>query len=516
MQEIRDTVDCGKKSLLRLPLQHFHLNIGLLHPNFNINFSGHRIFMTPCDALPLPSSLFIPCHPLALKSMLSLVILVAEVSCVDVVNQARRMRHKSKGCQALASVKLKKSETGAHKVFRAFGQSLPIRLSRTNLPTLKRFPYISFSTWFRHLVKNDELQRLVGVQDHLQIQDRLLKFWDHYFHVDKEHIIYDRHMAGDLCVSRTIPVLHHGDEGRGYKKRQLMVLATHGVLGMGSLHDQRMKEKGHLPLNYKGNTYLTHFLTCVLPISLYGDCPESFDHMLDVIACEFRDLFLNGIVVDGVKWWICCLGVKGDAPYLTKSGHFDRSFYRRPTAATSRTPCIGVCHLCCAGKEDWVQPVPYEDFGESPSWIQTIGLLKPYSELSPLFKIPFSYDGERCEAIFRFDLFHNWHSGIGKAFASSAAVNYLDLIEASSLEKKLEILTADFQMFCRKYRHSPYYKRLTKALFGINSLQDQPAGSWTKGDYTRLMCEWLEDSFPRFLDGRTADPLHLKMVLGLP
>ena len=272
---------------------------------------------------------------------------------MDVVQQARRMRKPSKGCKALAAVNLKKSETGCHTIFRQFGQSLPIKLSRTDLPTLKRFPYISFATWFRHLVQHDELDRLVGVKDRAEIEDRLLKFWDGYFHTQKTHILYDRHMNGDLCASRTIPVLHHGDEGRGYKKRQLMVLATHGLLGSGSLHDKKMDEVGHLPLNYKGNTFLTHFLTCVMPIGLYGDNPEAFDHMLEIIASEFNDLFLNGIVVDGVKWWICCLGVKGDAPYLTKSGNFDRSFYRRPTAPSSRTPCIGICHLCCAGKEDW-------------------------------------------------------------------------------------------------------------------------------------------------------------------
>ncbi len=434
---------------------------------------------------------------------------------MDVVQQARRMRKPSKGCKALAAVNLKKSETGCHTIFRQFGQSLPIKLSRTDLPTLKRFPYISFATWFRHLVQHDELDRLVGVKDRAETEDRLLKFWDGYFHTQKTHILYDRHMNGDLCASRTIPVLHHGDEGRGYKKRQLMVLATHGLLGSGSLHDKKMDEVGHLPLNYKGNTFLTHFLTCVMPIGLYGDNPEAFDHMLEIIASEFNDLFLNGIVVDGVKWWICCLGVKGDAPYLTKSGNFDRSFYRRPTAPSSRTPCIGICHLCCAGKEDWRHPVPYEQLGQFPSWRDTIGVLKPYSSPSPLLKIPFSYDGENCEQIFRFDFFHNFHSGVGKAFASSAVIVYLDLISGASMDKKFETLTQDFQEFCKRSKESPYYKRFTKALFGINSLQDLPSGSWTKGDYTTLMFAWLEDSFPRYLDGKTMDPLHLKIVLGL-
>ena len=89
----------------------------------------------------------------------------AEVSCRDVVRQARLSRYPSKGMKALAAVQLKKSESGAHRVFREFGQSVPVKISRVDLPTKMQYPYIKFSSWLRYLVTYDFLDQLVGVKE---------------------------------------------------------------------------------------------------------------------------------------------------------------------------------------------------------------------------------------------------------------------------------------------------------------------------------------------------------------
>ena len=429
--------------------------------------------------------------------------------------QAQKTRNPSKGLKALAAVKDKNSETGTHKVFKQFGQTLPIKISRIDLPEYQRFPFVHFSTWFQYLVKQDQLDKLVGVKGIPEMEVRLVDFWDRFFDSHPDHEIYERHLNGQMDVGRTIPVLHHGDEGRGYKKRQVMVVSTHGALGKGSRHDRFLDNPDHLPLNMLGNTYLTHFLMCLMPVAIYGDCPESFDKILQLAAEEYRDLFYNGIEVNRKKFWICCIGVKGDQPYVTKSGHFSRSFYRRPLKSHSKKPATGICHRCLAGKEDWVQEVPYEQFGDNCVWMDTIGLISPCEDddPSPMFILPCSIGGGSPEQLWRFDLFHNWHSGAGKTFLSSSIVVYLSaLVSGDSVEKKFQVLTEDFLKYCKSKRHTPYYKKLALPLFGITSLQDCPSGSWTKGEYTTLLGQWFEDSFPRFLDGFTEDPFLLKIA----
>ena len=428
------------------------------------------------------------------------------------MEQAQRTRNPSRGLKALGNVKHKKSESGAHKVFKEFGQALPIKLSYTTLPTCKRYPYVRFSTWLKYLVENDQLDQLVGVKEGEHMETRLRQFWNMFEYEQPDHLVYTRRNNGLLDCARTIPVLHHGDEGRGYKKRQIMVLSTHGALGKGSRHDRHQESEGHLPLNMVGNTYLTHFLTGVMPVALYADNPEALDHVLSLVAKEFEELFYHGIKISGRMYWIVCIGVKGDQPYVTKSGHFERSFYRRPLRSSSRTPAAGICHLCLAGKEDWDRPVPYEQFGANCAWIDTIGIETAYEIPSPLMTIPFKGEAAGAERLWKFDLFHNWHAGIGKTFASSAIIAYLSLIPGDSVEKKFEALTDDFQSYCKRIKHTPYYKKLTMALFGIASMQDCPSGSWVKGEYTTLLMGWFEDSFSRYLAGRTEDPFLLKIV----
>ena len=116
-------------------------------------------------------------------------------------------------------------------------------------------------------------------------------------------------------IAHTLPVLHHGDEGCGYKKRQIMVLSTHGALGKGSRHNRHQEPEGHLPLNIPGNTYLTHFVTGVMPVALCADHPEALDHVLSLVAKELEELFYHGLKISGRMCWIACNGVKCDQPW---------------------------------------------------------------------------------------------------------------------------------------------------------------------------------------------------------
>eukprot|EP00435_Cladocopium_sp_Y103_P046752 s144_g13.t1 len=418
-----------------------------------------------------------------------------QVACSDAIRQARVTRVKSKGLSSLAKVNLKRSESGSHAVFKKFGQSLDIKISKTDLVSKKDFPYVPFGAWLRHLVEMDQLDQLVGVKDVSQMKQILATFWNRFGAINPDHFICSRddpEFDKEMCI----PVLYHGDEGRGLKKKQLMVLSTHGVLGRGShkSNDNNTNNPGGaLCLNMVGCTLTTHFIQCVLPISLYNETPQDFHHMLDLQAREFHELFWKGIEICNRRWFVCCIAIKGDSPFLAKSGKFLRSFIRRPTRATSRTAAAGVCHLCLAGKEDYHFDVPFEDFGaHDPVWQLTCGALKPYAERSPLLQIPAETSGT-TEELWKFDLFHNWHSGMGKYFTSSAVVVCLELVQ-DSIEGAFAQITLDFRAYCTRNHESPYHKKLTSTMFGVNqSFQDCPDAAWSKGDFTRLICKWFED-----------------------
>eukprot|EP00435_Cladocopium_sp_Y103_P019083 s1967_g4.t1 len=413
----------------------------------------------------------------------------AEASCSDAIRQARVTRVRAKGLKKLAKVKLKRSEEGAHHVFKQFGQSLDVKISKTDLPTKKNFPYVAFTDWLRYLVECDNLEYLVGVSEVAEMKPILRTFWARYTALYPQHVVSQRAATdADFSVEMCIPVLYHGDEGRGLKKKQLMVLSTHGMLGKKSTVSD-------MKLNMEGHSFLNHFLQCVLPISLYGDDPSALHHMLDLQAKEFASLFQKGVTLKGMHFYICCVGVKGDAPWIAKSGLFHRTFSRRPTKATAKKPCVGICHLCNAGREDLEVDLPFEEYGTvAPAWLPTVGQDRPYaeSEPSPLLQIPMGIHGTD-ETLWHFDLFHNFHSGMGKYFASSAICVVMEILDLT-IDESFDYLTQDFKQFCQKNKESPYHKKITKSLLGVEGgFRECPDGSWSKGDFTRLILKWFGD-----------------------
>ena len=449
-----------------------------------------------------------------------IICCTAEVTCRDAIRQARVTRNASTGMQALAKVNLKKSENGAHRVFREFRQALNIAISRTDLPTQANYPYIKFGSWLRYLVEFDCLDQLTGVQDLQELEPILHMFWQRYRSVHPEHVIFEREARGLIDLKKTFPCLLHGDEGRSLKKKQVMVVSLHGCLGSGSRpsnehrphdDDDNLEDKA-LQLNMLGSTIKSHFPSFIMPVSLYKDNDGAFYHMLELVAGELKDLFEDGLQLGGRKFFMCCLGVKGDAPFLAKAGRFNRSFTRRPTRPSSKKPATGLCHQCMAGNEEL--GIPFEDFGrERPQWLSTVGSVPAYSRAapSPLLKIPF--DGTDMSVFFRWDVFHNWHLGLGKTFITSAVCCVLELLNPLSLDAAFKVLTEDFGSYCQMNKQSPYHKKLTSQFFGVEaSFQDWPDAGWSKGDFTRLICQWFEDYCSRKVVGHTEDPLYLMCV----
>lgn len=254
--------------------------------------------------------------------------LLAEVSCRDVIKQARVTRVASSALKQLGRVNPKNSERDCHAVFRKYGQSLPVPISKMDLDSKKNFPYVKMSAWLTYLVQYDLLEHLVGCRDIAVMQATLKRFWSLYRNSNPDHMMYHGNAGAPLCPEMTIPVVQHGDEGRSLKRKQIMVVSTTGVLGHGSSHcpglsfNDVAEDANPLSLNMVGHTWLTHYLHGVLPINLYNETPESFSNsflnlLLTTHSCSMRGLWLEN---DAFLWH--CWGSRVMPPTLPRWGGF--------------------------------------------------------------------------------------------------------------------------------------------------------------------------------------------------
>eukprot|EP00435_Cladocopium_sp_Y103_P028178 s906_g7.t1 len=256
-----------------------------------------------------------------------------------------------------------------------------------------------------------------------------------------------------------------------------MVASTHGLLGGGSRVTEPSKVKpasscktdDPMKVNLVGNTWLTHFIHFLMPVADYKDCPEAFLAVIEALTEDYKMLCTEGLKVGKhERIWACCLACKGDSPYLVKTGRFERSFYHRPLKAKSKTPGVGVCHMCMAGVESLPDRVEFEEFGVRPSWLRTVEVAAPWTDPPPFLSLPRELDNPNGERFFVFDLFHNWHLGAGKYFVSSSIVHLVNhLGTASNIDARFEALDVEFKAFFKRENLSPHQKNLTKEMFGL-------------------------------------------------
>ena len=360
-------------------------------------------------------------------------------------------------------------------------------------------PYLRMTDWLRYLLREDKLEYLTGEKNKMSREAMLLEFWERYAELNPTHPIFEEALEGRLNLHEAIPVLHHGDEGRGFKRSGVLIVSTHGMLGRGSHKGVTKSRLGKLSaddplcLNMIGHSLTRQFVHSVMPAAMYKDNPENFHAVLDLYAKEMRDLFLEGVSHGTEKVHLVCLNAKGDNVYLAKAGNMERCFTRGPKSASSKKKAPGVCWMCLAGKEDHTFPVPYEDLSLNPAWAQTLNSIPAWTEPGSLLQIPHSPDLET--EFYQVDLFHAFHLGCGKYLFSSAIATLLqsDRIHGLSLPAKLATLSADLKDFCRRKHESPFITAFTVENLHLKSSKETPAAGWSKAHTTSVVMKWLED-----------------------
>ena len=212
-------------------------------------------------------------------------------------------------------------------------------------------------------------------------------------------------------------------------------------------------------------------------------------HIVDRLMAELGDnmasLFEHGITLKtGEKFYAALCGIKGDMDFHGKYWNLSRCY-----ANIGSINSIQFCHRCFAGDESY----PSEDFGEIPTWLETLDYERPWDEECPPALAQIPYDGNSPERALQGDLFHVFKTGLGRDIAGGVIVTMMRKgfwdFEGSSknLPDRFDRAHASFVLWCQVEGHCPGLRSFSKSYF--NMKKGNLSSPWTssKGSDTILL-----------------------------
>ena len=335
--------------------------------------------------------------------------------------------------------------------------------------------------------KTGNWPRLAGAESYEQAESELALFWDRFRVSYGDHTVYVLAKNNQLDLRRTIPLLVHGDEGRGKKRQGVLILNAHSILGRGVIAGRKVAIRtSDQSMNYSGHPLCSRFVLGILPKSMYEADERCYFSLVNKVCEDFATLSVDGVSgEDGSKYYAAVLFCKGDLPFLHKVGRLWRSFYNAPKRESSAKDCTGICHLCDAG----IPTVPYEDLSMEGEWTLTCGTTDPWLFYPEML--------ENCThlknfpaAFFTPDPFHCWHLGEGRNFVSNCIRMVLPFVAGNNIEDQLDALFEDYKRYCAQHKRQAYASRFNQQLFALTGT-DFPHGSWTKGNFTTSLVKWM-------------------------
>lgn len=325
----------------------------------------------------------------------------------------------------------------------------------------------------------------------------LSSFWKEFAKLHPNHEVFTQASLQSLNLKRTVPLLVHGDEGRGRRRVAHFALSFHSVLGKGiAKHGAiRKRKRTRLECNFDGHTYTNRFVIATLRKRDYTrENSDKWPLLLDTLADESRFMWEVGIDSPyGGRYWGAVLNVIGDWPFLHKCGGFSRSFNSIQKRVTIRRPPAGICHLCRAGQAD----CQFEQLAtRRPGWIQTLYVEDPFVEPSSiaanLLKIPGEEPG-----IWAYDWFHTMHLGVLKYYLGSVLALLSDQEAHGQIDERFGSLTQDYKQWCLQNKRRCHVASLTKEKIGWEKRSQYPAGMWHKGALSTVLMVYVEARFTR-------------------
>ena len=419
-----------------------------------------------------------------------------EASCVSQILTAQAVaedmgesRAASSGVQKWASCSLTNSERDAQQTIQEQRTKLDVPISTISCNE-DDVPWISPVDWVKFILKRGLWPLLAGCDrhDHDGFCRTWMSFWEKYKLVNPTFGLFDED-PGDL--SRTAALFLHGDEGRTLKRGGMLITSLQSALGRGydekRVGQQNPDQPSKLRVNFAGHSFTTRFVVHTIPKTAYDANPELFHTAIDHVAVALRNLFSEGIVdpQTGHTFRVVLLGVKGDAPYLTKVGHFYRSYNTTAKRGQERGPPKGVCPYCLGGTDNF----PCEEFTDNPKWLQTIGVKLPWVRCPSLIQRLIHDRGDPA-AFFKSDIWHVVHLGFGRSWIASVIQLVLPVLDFSNLDEKWEFLSSHYLGWCHTNHRQAHICKVTAYLMSYGD-SGGAMGNWHKGALTTNFFRWI-------------------------
>ena len=328
-------------------------------------------------------------------------------------------------------------------------------------------PYLKPRDVLTTLLTEEPWLLLGGLAPGPQAFDLLKTFWRVYRSEHATHKVFQMEQDNLLDLSRTIPLMIHGDGGRTSKKQPLEVMSLIAVLGLDTkkqlvcrcpkpfdfTKDRSVQDPLLQKLNNRNNSYLSHFLLFAFPSKKFKKTPGLLKAMLRVVSDDIGSCCTNGIVVKNERWNFGVIGLRGDAEWHAKTGVLNRSYQN--VGHKNEIPC---CHLCDAGAPG----IPFEDFRHGATWKSTMERLVPWNQPPPYSSIPFEpWDTGAAAKFFRYDPLHVFRLGIVRNFIASCLImlctdGYYDFPgDSHSVPERLSRAWMSFTLFCETKKKTP-------------------------------------------------------------
>ena len=404
------------------------------------------------------------------------------------------------GVDALAKCSERNAERDTHRVLvKRMKLSLPVPIAKLGRKKKLSHAILRLRDWFSFLLSQRCWHVLTGLlKPNAERETAILsEFWEKYRLTKPSHPVFELEKSGAIQLSRCAPVLWHGDEGRGRRRQPFLVTSWHGLLGRGVRAGLAAQKKAgvkqswlKLKPNFIGHAYTHRYLQAALPKAIFEE-EAVFDALLEQCAEEANFMCTTGVLNphDKQQYWAMTLGVTGDWQFLFKSAKMTRSYNNVQKKAHEANSAAGICHLCYAGKSG----LAFEQFQtRQPSWLSTFCTDEPFEQPSPLTTLP--HPQGQMPTIFRYDLWHSYHLGVGKAFCGSviALMSQHQQYAERSKDKRMALLSADYMEWCRCNSRPAIVTKISKELIGWESNSDFPFGGWFKGALTTTIGSFIE------------------------
>ena len=112
---------------------------------------------------------------------------------------------------------------------------LALPVEKSILGSFRHIPILKMRSWFDFFTANSCMHILHGLhRPHAAREEAICTaFWQNYRRLHPEHRIFHEASQGNLLLERALPLLIHGDEGRGRRHCSHFVMSFHSILGLG-------------------------------------------------------------------------------------------------------------------------------------------------------------------------------------------------------------------------------------------------------------------------------------------